>query len=446
MQDHPYQQPKTTHFSRIKKEDASFYFRQTSKSIKPVSTSSRMKPKNTAPIPVWNDRFHRDDIDESGPLIHRRRPSSSTVGPKINADTSTSSVAEVELGAESKSDNIMDDISEPADKLRYRPTIKPSEARLFVPYDPANNLRNGRDQLANNSYADRANRLTTPISIPVDHFLPQRYGVTGWSARTSRDKSPVPNSSRTSMDSRDGQSPLKWCVSRNGLGRITPESPRRPLSPTLPFGREEKYADSPAVREIGSSTHNIPESKTAGIETKVYSGEREIYLKPVGVTRSTSPIDERIIRLVLGEKEDMQTDMKFECCPNNNEERKGGNLDREKANISELLNPLLSNQNSSSSKNQEPVESVMLSMARVMEAVEGIVKNGYKQENTVKKSRKIIKQKIPSSESLPNDIKSENDENDNEQFKSLELKSLSSTSAKKNQVMDLILAKIQVMI
>ena len=99
MQDHPYQQPKTTHFSRIKKEDASFYFRQTSKNIRPVSSSSRMKPKSTAPIPVWNDRFHRDDIDESGPLIHRRRPSSSTAGPKINADSSTLSVAEVELGA-----------------------------------------------------------------------------------------------------------------------------------------------------------------------------------------------------------------------------------------------------------------------------------------------------------------------------------------------------------
>ena len=445
MQDHPYQQPKTTHFSRITKEDASFYFRQTSKKNKLASSSSRVKAKTPTPIPVWNDRFHRDDIDESGPVIHRRRPSNSTTGPKINPNTSTLSIAEADLGTENKNDNIMDDISEPADKLTYRPTSRQSETRLFVPSNPGKNIRHDEDYLAIKSYVDRANRSTSPISIPVDPFLPQRYGVKGWSARISRDKSPVPNSNRTSVDSRDGQSPLKWCVSRNGVGRITSESPKRTLSPTPSFDCGEKYADSLPTQRIYPSAHDIPESKMVPIETEHFSGEKEVSPKPVGVTRSTSPIDEKIIRLVLGQKDDMQTDMNFECNPSSNYERVGYELDKEKTKLSDLLSPLLPHQNSSSSsKNQEPVESVMLSMARVMEAVEGIVRNGYNKENTAKKQRKITKKKPLSSQSLPNEIERENDKNNVENFKSTELKSLRSTSAKKNEVMDLILAKIQV--
>lgn len=184
-------------------------------------------------------------------------------------------------------------------------------------------------------------------------------------------------------------------------------------------------------------------------EMKSFVEENEVkslFPKPVGVTRSTSPIDERIIRLLLGQRVHFATDVNPDSYPTDSQVKMGYEFEREKVKETKQLDPPLIQEKISAMKREESVESVMTSMARVMEAVESIVRNGNEKVDMVKKPKKIVKKKGISTRSTPSNIEGRNDEkrSESEQGKPLKSKTSNSPSIKKSQVMDLILAKIQV--
>ena len=519
-QNRPYQPPETAHFSRMKNDEKTFYLssaKNKSKSGSKIKQSVVVPPQKSNP--VWNDRFYRNEADETAAPVFRRRPSSAALSPKNvwnipndngNFPKNDGNFHKNDANLPKNDTNI--EVSRPrnqiinspsnspqkiAEKIIVNTNVKVNESFDEIPNgaprrssEPviiisgsgnsersSNSWRNitttatDTDTAIIRSYLDKsekekAERSTYPFpsqspsqsplrsqsqspsrspsrsqspasrsnpgahsipggkQFPVDSFLAQKYGVKGWSGGIFRENSPIPNTVRTSRDSTDGRFPLTWCVSRNGQGRISSSTynSTESISPHQSYDRKLNLNNS-----VNNPTNQDNERSNNYSDKFDKKGDKKVDKNKIkGVTRSTSPIDERIINLVLGGRESFDKYDKYDdknnyrpiiksnADRNDNLYSERDILNDDNHSLSDKTQLLLSNKSAIKSnllhnpaKNlyqnparnpaenpmDNPAENMMSSMARVMEAVESIVRNGNIQKNS-QKLQKTAKKKI----------------------------------------------------
>ena len=393
----------------MKNDEKTFYLssaKNKSKSGGKIKQSVVVPPQKSNP--VWNDRFYRNEADETAAPVFRRRPSSAALSPKNvwnipndngNFPKNDGNFHKNDANLPKNDTNI--EVSRPRNQIINSPSNSPQKIAEKIIVNTNVKVNESFDEIPNRaprrssepviiisgsgnserssnrgrnttttdtatdtaiikSYLDKsekekAERSTYPFpsqspsqspsrsqsqppsrspsrsqspasrsnpgahsipggkQFPVDSFLAQKYGVKGWSGGIFRENSPIPNTVRTSRDSTDGRFPLTWCVSRNGQGRISTSSSTNLISPNQSYDRKLNHDNSINQDNVRNNINCDKFDK---------KGDKKVDKNKIkGVTRSTSPIDERIINLVLGGRESFDKYDKYDKYDDKNNYR-----------------------------------------------------------------------------------------------------------------------------
>lgn len=263
--------------------------------------------------------------------------------------------------------------------------------------------------IGNNLNYNSVSRSTSPMEI--DSFKPQRYGFNNSTVIRSNDN-PISNTRMKNSNNNFKNSDYNLRNSDEMRRSLNSFTSSRSLSPS----RENRNLNVSNNNYNDSDNRNIVKVDDRKVQSSSHEAENiddmtdinshyEDNVSPSNpkkstTTRSTSPIDDRIIRLVLGDTRDLNNDLNSITINNKNSNfPKNQDFDTQTRTPGRV--PV-------EDQGQQPIENMMSSMAKMMEAVGNLVSNNnIKDRNkSYNSSKKIFK--TPSNSVLINTTNKKN--------------------------------------